>query len=83
MRVVIDVGGTKTLLVAVDGAGKELGQLKFPTEPEYQKFIDNLIDQLHKWSTKLSQPIQGIAIAMPGVIDYDSMHVLSFGNLDF
>lgn len=71
------------MLVAADSSGRELGKIKFPTDKDFDVFSEHLIEKIKGWTEQLNQPLQGLAIAMPGVIDYETGIVKAFGNLDW
>jgi len=80
MRLIIDVGATKTLIVAVDKTGKELGRQRFPTDKDYPIFEGHLKDELDMLVAE-HKDLEGIAMAMPGLVNYEKNTVTGFGNL--
>lgn len=81
MYIAIDIGGTKTLIAAYSEDGDLLRSEKHPTEHNFDKFI-------HKLPTDVQQlagddQIAAITVAAPGLIDYETGIVKSFGNLEW
>ena len=66
MYLLIDVGGTKTLIAIADKRGKVLHSLKFPTITDQKLFTKNLIQQIR--SNFALSDITAIGVAMPGII---------------
>ena len=80
MYVVVDIGGTKTLVAVFDDAG-QLGQtVKFPTDTSsYPGFLKSLSSQLA--TLELATKPTMAAVAIPGRVDRTSGVGLDFGNL--
>lgn len=76
----IDVGGTKTLLASFSADGKVTEQIKFPTPPVYQDFINELLKTVASMTTT---EFEKCVIAMPGKMDRKSGVVHAFGNLQW
>jgi predicted NBD/HSP70 family sugar kinase len=74
----IDVGGTKTLIAALDETGTIIEQVKFPTASDYLQFIAEVSDHLVQMSSK---SFVSAAVGIPGRIDRESGIVLALGNL--
>ncbi len=78
MYVAIDIGGTKTLVVIHDAKGKRIGEIKFLTSQDYEKFLSDLTENVAKLSTN---NILHVVAAVPGLIDRTTGVVRVFGNL--
>lgn len=78
MYVGVDVGGTKTLLAALDDAGVIVEQVKFPTPQLYDDFLRQLREELAGLTTK---DFRAGGIAIPGKLDRKHGRALSLGNL--
>jgi predicted NBD/HSP70 family sugar kinase len=75
----VDIGGTKTLVAALDDNGVITESSKFPTPPDYEEFIRQLTATIDAFTTK--EFIAG-GLAMPiTVFDRDHGIGVSFGNL--
>jgi len=83
MRIIIDVGATKTLVLAVNSGGKELARRRFATDKDYSEYKQHLHDAIESICEETTQPLEVIAIAMPGVINYQTKIVEAFGNRDW
>ncbi len=81
MYVAIDVGGTKTLVVAYDHDGTELSRKKIPTSHDYGIFIKETTDLINELAGTHS--IDVISMAAPGVVDYDTKVIREFGNINW
>lgn len=66
MYVGIDIGGTKTLIAALNDEGVIQESIKFPTPPLYDEFIIELAENVAKLTT---QEFRAGAVAAPGTID--------------
>lgn len=78
MYIAIDVGGTKTLVAAIDPKGKVKQNIKFPTPQLYQDFVQELTNTVAKLSTK---EFDAFCVAAPGKLDRQRGVGLAFGNL--
>ena len=76
MVVAIDVGATKTLVALFDTEGKVKTEKKFPTNKDYDKFIEELFSVIKELGD-----FSAIAVALPARIDYEEEIARSFGNL--
>lgn len=81
MYVAIDIGGTKTLVALFNQQGEIVRQDKHPTHIDYDKFIDETIKSIS--SIIDNDTVHSICIAAPGLVDYESGTVKSFGNLEW
>ena len=77
MYLLIDIGGTKTLLAIADKSGKVLHSFKFPTISDQKLFSKNLIQQIR--SNFALSNIKAIGVAMPGIIKRNL--AIEMGNL--
>lgn len=69
------------MVVAVDKGGNEFGRMRFHTDVEYPKFKKQLKRQLDELIAVVGQPLEAIALALPGLVDYKKHTVTGFGNL--
>jgi predicted NBD/HSP70 family sugar kinase len=74
----IDVGGTKTLVAALDGHGVIKEEFRFPTPKTYEAFLHQLADNVAKLST---DDFKSCGIGIPGIVDHKRGLGLSFGHL--
>ncbi len=75
----IDIGGTKTLVAAIDNEGKITDRAKFNTPDDYQDFLEELKQTLAQFPAK---DFSHGAIGMPGIIDRaNNASTWSGGNL--
>jgi len=78
MYLAIDIGGTKTLVAAVEDNGVIARSQKFPTPLEYKKFLKQLEENLkalgeHSW--------KGAGVGVPAVVNYADGSVPRLANL--
>jgi glucokinase len=78
MYVGIDIGGTKTLVAALDDKGVILESFKFPTPKSYDDFLQQLADSVAELTTK---NFKAGCVAAPGALDRHRGIVKNFGNL--
>lgn len=78
MYIGVDIGGTKTLVAALDDTGIIVEQVQFPTPQSYKDFV--LILQSTAKQLKF-QEFRAGAIAIPGHVDHDHGIGIRFGNL--
>lgn len=79
MYLAIDIGGTKTLIAAYSEDGDILRKQKYETPPDFTTFMEKLIEQLD--DVLDGERVDGIAVAAPALIDYDTQIAKRFGNL--
>jgi len=78
MYIGIDIGGTKTLLAALNDDGIIQESLKFPTPENYEEFLVELRSNVDKLAT---HEFRAGAVAAPGEIDRKRGEFLRGGNL--
>ncbi len=79
MYVGVDIGGTKTLVAVLDEHGVIKQKTKFPTNPDYARFLKELTDAISAFETK---EFRAAGVGMP-VTDFDRPRGvgIAFGNL--
>ena len=80
MYLAVDIGGTKTLLVAFDDEGTPKKQVKFPTSQDYQQFLRDVQDNLPELN---ETDFLATGVGVPGLLDRENGIVLSLGNLSW
>lgn len=78
MFVGVDIGGSKTLLAVLDDNGVIIEKTKVPTNPDYNTFIDQLSDMA---AALTNHDFLAAGIAIPGKVNRQTGHGISFGNL--
>jgi glucokinase len=73
----IDIGGTKTLLVVFDENGTIIEQVKFPSTPDYQSFLDTVSQTVN--SKLANHSFNAAAAGVPGLLNRQTgvIHLLS------
>lgn len=77
MYLLIDIGGTKTLLSIANASGEPLHSVKFPTLADQNLYAKTLLQQI-RTNFALSN-IEAIGVAVPGIIENNKIKML--GNL--
>lgn len=77
MYLIIDIGGTKTLIATFTKTGKKLKTFKFFTNKNQKIFLSDLLKNLQSFQ---DNPIEKIVIALPGKISGTSFKL---GNLNW
>jgi predicted NBD/HSP70 family sugar kinase len=79
MYIGVDIGGTKTLVAAIDDSGVILEKIKFPTNKDYEQFLNELKQNVNALENKEFQA-GGVGMAA-SVMDREHGRAISFGNL--
>jgi predicted NBD/HSP70 family sugar kinase len=74
----VDIGGTKTLVAALDDNGVILEKVRFETPKSYDNWVHELRFAAHKLS---AHDFKAAGVGAPGKVDYKNDRVLWFGNL--
>lgn len=74
----IDIGGTKTLIVAFSADGQIKESRKFETPALYETFLEELAANVAKLST---DKFVGAVVAVPGKVNREAGIGVAFGNL--
>jgi len=74
----VDIGGTKTLLAAFSPSSEVLKIIKFPTDQNYDKFVQDIAAHLPELGVK---EYQAGCVAVPGVVDRTNGKGIRMGNL--
>lgn len=77
MYLLIDIGGTKTLLSIANASGELLHSIKFPTLADQNLYAKTLLQQI-RTNFALSG-IEAIGVAVPGIVENNKIKML--GNL--
>jgi predicted NBD/HSP70 family sugar kinase len=76
----VDIGTSRTIVATSDLAGRLLEQEQFPTNPDADKTIQEIIASAEKLLTKYSRTIEGIGISLPGFVnpETDELYIPHF-----
>lgn len=77
----IDIGGTKTLVAALDDNGVILDKIRFETPKNYDFWVHELRFAVHKLAHNGYHDFKAAGVGAPGKIDHENGRVLWFGNL--
>lgn len=78
MYLVIDIGGTKTLIAAFNKRGKVIKKFRFKTPEKRQDFEALLKSALIPFSVKYGNKIKQVIVAVPGLVEKNV--AVKFGN---
>ena len=78
MYVGVDIGGTKTLVAALDDHGVIVEKIRLHTPPTYEEFIEKLRTTTASLDTK---DFKAACVAIPGKVDRERGIAEHFGNL--
>jgi predicted NBD/HSP70 family sugar kinase len=68
----VDLGTLRTIVATSDLAGRVLEQEEFPTHPDAEKTISQIIKYTKRLIRKNKGTIEGIGISLPGLVDPES-----------
>ena len=71
MRIGIDLGGTKTEGILIDGDGKELKRKRIKTEKNYQGTINGIESLVNDFENNFGS-VESVGIGMPGAVSSNS-----------
>jgi predicted NBD/HSP70 family sugar kinase len=76
----VDLGTERTIVATSDLAGRILEQEMFPTNPDAEKTIKEVIASVQKLLHKYSRTIEGIGISLPGFVnpETDELYIPHF-----
>ncbi len=80
MIIGVDIGGTKTLVASFEGDAI-LTEVRFATPDEPEDFFTDLVPQIQQLA--LTQRLQAISVAAPGIIDHHRGSIVRCGNLSW
>src|SRR5919112_815425 len=72
MAIGVDLGTIRTVVATSDLAGRVLEQEEFPTAPEAEKTIAQIIKCTRRLIRKNKGTIEGIGVSVPGLVDEES-----------
>jgi N-acetylglucosamine repressor len=68
----VDLGTTRTILATSDLAGRVLEQEEFPTHPDADKTLRQIVDHTSRLVRKNRLTIEGIGVSLPGLVNPDT-----------
>src|ERR1043166_1656041 len=63
----VDLGTTRTIVATSDLAGRVLEQEYFPTDPDADKSIHNIVACVRRFARKNQGTVEGIGVSLPGL----------------
>lgn len=84
-RIGVDLGGTKTLAVAVNEEGQVLGERRFPTSPERgpDSVLEDIAKTVGELQDELGAPAQMLGVGIAGQVDSKSGYLNYGPNLSW
>ncbi|MGO2745410.1 ROK family protein [Microbacterium sp.] len=84
MRIGLDIGGTKTDAVAVDGSDKILGRIRRATGHGDEAVVTDVVDSVRELQEEAGfdfSDVRSVGVGIPGLVDSTKGHVLHAVNL--
>ena len=79
----VDLGKKNTIVATTDLSGRLLEQEEFPTDKDFNKTIDRVIEIANDFKKKNGGSIEGIGISLPGMVESWTGDVLLIPHLDW
>jgi predicted NBD/HSP70 family sugar kinase len=79
----VDLGKKTTIVATTDLSGRLLEQEEFPTDKNFNKTIDRVIEIANHFKKKNNGSIEGIGISLPGMVETWTGDVLLIPHLDW
>lgn len=76
MAIGVDITPSQTIIATSNLAGRVLAQEKFPTDPEFEKTITQIVDRVQMMARKYKGSIEGVGVSLPGLVDTAMSRVL-------
>lgn len=79
----IDLRKRRTIVATSDLSGRMLEQEEVPTDKDFSKTIERVIESTNRFIKKNGNSIEGIGISLPGMVESKSGNVLLIPHLDW
>ncbi len=79
----IDLGKKTTIIGTSDLSGRLLEKLEFPTDPDFDQSIHQIIKEINYFIGRSEGSIEGIGISLPGLVESWKGNVLSIPHLNW
>lgn len=79
----VDLGKKSTIVATTDLSGQPLDREEFPTDKDFNKTIDRVIEIANHFKKKNGGTIEGIGISLPGMVESWTGDVLLVPHLDW
>lgn len=79
----IDLGKKQTIVATTDLSGRILEEVEFPTDRDFDKTMNQIIDASRYLINKNGGSIEGIGISLPGMVESWKGEVLVIPHLDW
>lgn len=79
----IDLGKTRTVVGTSDLSGRLIEMKEFPTSPDFETSINNILDAANYYINKNGGSIEGIGISVPGLVESWNGEILNIPHFDW
>lgn len=79
----IDLGKKQTIVATTDLSGRILEEVEFPTDRDFDKTMDQIVEASRYLINKNGGSIEGIGISLPGMVESWKGEVLVIPHLDW
>lgn len=79
----VDCGKKRTIVAASDLAGRILEQEEFPTDSDFDKTIERIINAVRRLVQQNNGSIEGVGVSVPALVDLRSNKVLLIQNFNW
>jgi predicted NBD/HSP70 family sugar kinase len=76
MAIGVDITPSQTIIATSNLAGRVLEQEKFPTDPQFEKTITQIVDCVQAMARKYKGSIEAVGVSLPGLVDTALSRVL-------
>ena len=76
MAIGVDITPSQTIIATSNLAGRVLAQETFPTDPQFEKTITQVVDRVQMMARKYKGSIEGVGVSLPGLVDTAMSRVL-------
>jgi predicted NBD/HSP70 family sugar kinase len=79
----IDLGKKRTIVASSDLSGRVLEQEEFPTDRDFARTMDRIIDCARRFIRQSGGSIEGVGLSIPGLVEPTKGTVLHIPHLDW
>jgi predicted NBD/HSP70 family sugar kinase len=76
MAIGVDITPSQTTVAVSNLAGRVLEQETFPTNPQFQKTITQVVTCVKEMAAKYKGSIEGVGVSLPGLVDTDRSRMI-------
>jgi predicted NBD/HSP70 family sugar kinase len=79
----VDIGNKQTIVATTDLSGRLIEQESFPTDKDFTKTINRIIEIARRFKRKNAGSIEGIGVSLPGMVESWTGDVLLIPHFDW